>query len=161
GIKAPEDMVKGFTQGTLGLTEKRREPIRKDILSSPKFFQEILLPAAQAAGQVDQLVARFGRLEAFGRVFDLTAEAARAANGDFEALNAAWSQIFAQSQALQQIMPNWQQVLMGVSTVTSEAGDAAESAGEGLAEMGEAGTSALDKLATGMSEVRDSIVTGF
>jgi hypothetical protein len=93
GVKVSEDTLKGFTEG-LGLSEEQFKPIRKDILASPLAFRDILLPAAQATGSVDELVASFGKLEAFGQVFDLSAEAAAAAEGDFEAFNRRFVEIF-------------------------------------------------------------------
>lgn len=99
GVKVSEDTLKGFTEG-LGLSEEQFKPIRKDILSSPQAFKDVLLPAAQATGSVDELVASFGRLEAFGQVFDLSSEAAQAAEGNFDALNQAFVDIFGDSAAL-------------------------------------------------------------
>jgi len=99
GVKVSEDTLKGFTEG-LGLSEEQFKPIRKDILSSPQAFKNVLLPAAQATGSVDELVASFGRLEAFGQVFDLSSEAAQAAEGNFDALNQAFVDIFGDSAAL-------------------------------------------------------------
>ena len=99
GVRVREDTLTGFTEG-LGLTEEQFKPIRKDILASPQAFKNLLLPAAQASGQVDELVASFGNLEVFGKVFDLSAEAAKAAEGDFTDLNAAFVDIFAESDAL-------------------------------------------------------------
>jgi hypothetical protein len=43
---------------------------------------------------VDELVASFANLEAFGQVFDLSAEAAKAAGGDFEDFNKRFVEIF-------------------------------------------------------------------
>jgi TP901 family phage tail tape measure protein len=93
GVEVSEDTLKGFTEG-LGLSEEQFKPIRKDILASPIAFRDILLPAAQATGSVDELIASFANLEAFGQVFDLSAEAAAAAEGDFEAFNARFIEIF-------------------------------------------------------------------
>jgi TP901 family phage tail tape measure protein len=99
GVRVREDTLTGFTEG-LGLTEEQFKPIRKDILSSPRAFRDLLLPAAQASGQVDELVASFGNLEAFGMTFDLSAEALAASQGNFEALNARFAEIFGESAAL-------------------------------------------------------------
>ena len=93
GVEVSEDTLTGFTEG-LGLSEEQFKPIRKDILASPLAFRDLLLPAAQATGEVDKLVASFGKLEAFGQVFDLSAEAAQAAEGDFEAFNQRFAEIF-------------------------------------------------------------------
>ena len=93
GVQVSEDTLKGFTEG-LGLSEEQFKPIRKDILASPVAFRDILLPAAQATGSVDELIASFANLEAFGQVFDLSAEAAAAAEGDFEAFNKRFIEIF-------------------------------------------------------------------
>ena len=94
GVQVSEDTLKGFTEG-LGLTEEQFKPIRKDILASPAAFRDLLLPAAQASGQVDALVASFANLQAFGKTFDLSGAAAKAAAGDFTEFNKAFSEIFA------------------------------------------------------------------
>ena len=99
GVKVKEDTLKGFTEG-LGLSEKQFKPIRKDILSSPQAFKNLLLPAAQAAGTVDELVDSFGNLEAFGKTFDLSKEARLAVEGDFESLNKKFVEIFGINQTL-------------------------------------------------------------
>lgn len=99
GVRVTQDTLEGFTQG-LGLTEEKFKPIRKDILASPEAFKNLLLPAAEATGSVDALVASFGKLEAFGQVFDLSAEAAKAAGGDFEDFNKRFLEIFGGSEAL-------------------------------------------------------------
>ena len=99
GVKVEKDTLKGFTEG-LGLTEKQFKPIRKDILSSPAAFKNLLLPAAQASGSVDELVASFGSLEAFGKTFDLSKEARLAVEGDFESLNKRFVEIFGINQTL-------------------------------------------------------------
>jgi TP901 family phage tail tape measure protein len=93
GVEVSKDTLTGFTEG-LGLSEEQFKPIRKDILASPLAFRDILLPAAQATGSVDELIASFANLEAFGQVFDLSAEAAAAAEGDFEAFNKRFIEIF-------------------------------------------------------------------
>lgn len=93
GVDVSKQTLQGFTEG-LGLTEEQFKPIRKDILASPLAFRDLLLPAAQASGQVDELVASFGNLEAFGKTFDLSGAAAKAAAGDFTELNAAFLEIF-------------------------------------------------------------------
>ena len=99
GVEVKKDTLKGFTEG-LGLSEKEFKPIRKDILSSPAAFRDLLLPAAQASGSVDELVASFGSLEAFGKTFDLSKEARLAVEGDFESLNKRFVEIFGINQTL-------------------------------------------------------------
>ena len=94
GVDVSKQTLEGFTQG-LGLTEEQFKPIRKDILASPAAFRDLLLPAAQASGQVDALVASFANLTAFGKTFDLSGAAAKAAAGDFTEFNKAFSDIFA------------------------------------------------------------------
>jgi TP901 family phage tail tape measure protein len=93
GVDVSKQTLQGFTEG-LGLTEEQFKPIRKDILASPLAFRDLLLPAAQASGQVDELVASFGNLTAFGKTFDLSGAAAKAAAGDFSELNQAFLDIF-------------------------------------------------------------------
>ena len=95
GVDVSKETLEGFTEG-LGLTEEQFKPIRKDILASPLAFRDLLLPAAQASGQVDALVASFGNLTAFGQTFDLSGAAAKAAAGDFTELNEAFAEIFAE-----------------------------------------------------------------
>lgn len=99
GVQVSEDTLKGFTEG-LGLTEEQFKPIRKDILTSPEAFKNLLLPAAKASGEVDALIDSFKNVEIFGQVFDLSAEAAKAAEGDFDSFNKRFVEIFSQSAAL-------------------------------------------------------------
>ncbi len=148
GVKVSEDTLKGFTEG-LGLSEEEFKPIRKDILSSPQAFKDVLLPAAQATGSVDALVASFGNLEAFGKVFDLSAEAAAAAEGDFDALNKAFVDIFGDSAAL---TARFGEDLAGLLVDTPES--LAEAAGEPFTGelLGDVFVDRLDQLIVVMGE---------
>ena len=57
GVGVSESSIKGFLPD-IGLSEKQFKPIRKDILSSPKFLEDMLIPAAKAQGKVEELIAR-------------------------------------------------------------------------------------------------------
>lgn len=137
GVNVAKSTVESFVSG-IGLNKKSFEDIRKDILSSPKFFEEVLLPAAQASGQVDQLIAKFGQLEAFGQKHDFSAAAAKAAEGDFSALNQAWVNLFEQSEKLQAALPNWRELLIGIGDAASTAADAVNDLADAGAETGTA-----------------------
>ncbi len=115
GIDVSSQIVEGFAAG-VGLSKDALKGIRKDITSSPKFFQDILLPAAELAGTVDQLIASFSQLEAFGQTHDFGAAAAAAANGDYSLLNEQFAELFSQNAELRRVFPDWKTTLMGVST---------------------------------------------
>ena len=69
-----------------GLSKKQFEPIRKDILSSPKFLEDMLIPAAKAQGKLEELIASFSRLETSWGTFDLSGPLREAIeSGNFEA----------------------------------------------------------------------------
>lgn len=106
GINVSKETIKGFTE-MIGLTKKQFEGVRKDIESSPLFFKNILLPAAKASGTVDQLIARYSRLQAFGQTFDFGAAAAAAATGDYSLLNKQWIDLFRNSTALAEVLPDF------------------------------------------------------
>jgi TP901 family phage tail tape measure protein len=131
GISVPKGIVEAFI-GDIGLDKKAFEGIRKDVLSSPQFFAQVLLPAAKATGQVDQLIASFGNLAAFGKTYDFSAAAAQAAAGDFSSLNDQWADLFAQSRALQANMPNWRELL---TVPVHQATQAVESLGKAMEEI--------------------------
>ena len=132
GVSVSEDTLEGFTKG-LGLSEEQFKPIRKEILYSPEAFKNVLLPAAQATGQVDQLVAKFGQLAAFGKVYELSGAAAKAAAGDFSDFNKQFMDIFKDSNALTaQFGDDLKGLLVGTPEEKAEAvGEAVETAQTG------------------------------
>lgn len=142
--------------GLAGISDKAFEPIRKDILSSPLFFQSVLLPAAQARGEVDQLIKQFGKLEAFGKTYDFSAAAAAAAAGDFSKLNAQWSKLFEQSFALRQVIPNWREML---TVPVNEATDAMAGLSDGLTDIAEAASSSMGETVEAVEEVKRASVS--
>jgi archaellum component FlaC len=116
GVKVSNKTVEGFIEG-IDLTEEAFRGIRKDVTLSPKFFEDILLPAARAAGEVDQLIDRMRKVEVFGQEVDFGAAAAAAAEGDFTLLNEQWKELFENSEALKQQIPDLTDLL---STTTSD-----------------------------------------
>ena len=112
-VSVSEGTVQGFIKG-LGLSEAAFEPFRKSILGSPASLEQLLIPAAQAAGQVEQLIQSFSRFavsSAFADILaasdleyitdaagsflvDMSEQVRQAVEGDFTAINEAWSQLF-------------------------------------------------------------------
>ncbi len=99
GVEVSKDTIASFNQG-IGLSEKQFEPIRKDIQSSPKFLRDVLIPQAREQGKLDELVRSFGKLEAFGEEFDLSASVQKAIGGDFSDFNEQFRDIFGINGAL-------------------------------------------------------------
>ena len=104
GVDIGKDALGSFLGG-VGISESQFEGYRKDILSSPAAFAALLLPQAQATGQVDQLIARFSNLAAFGRTYDLSAEVTKAIAGDYSDFNKRFQEIFGGS------IPQWTELL--------------------------------------------------
>ncbi len=125
GIGISEKDLQGFLP-TVGLSEKQFKPIRKDILSSPKFLQELLIPAATAQGKIEELIARFSQFATSWGTFDLSAPLREAIeSGNFETYNTAWEEVFSHSQALvSQFGPNFIEVLGGTEMALEGAGQA-------------------------------------
>ena len=126
GVGVSESSIKGFLP-SVGLSKKQFEPIRKDILSSPKFLEDMLIPAAKAQGKLEELIASFSRLETSWGTFDLSGPLREAIeSGNFEAFNKAWEEVFSQSDRLvAQFGPDFIEVLGGTETGLGDAGEAA------------------------------------
>ena len=125
-VGVSESSIKGFLP-SVGLSKKQFEPIRKDILSSPKFLEDMLIPAAKAQGKLEELIASFSRLETSWGTFDLSGPLREAIeSGNFEAFNKAWEEVFSQSDRLvAQFGPDFIEVLGGTETGLGDAGEAA------------------------------------
>lgn len=115
-----EEDISGFVS-QLGLSKDQFKGIRKDVLSSPLAFQKLLLPLAQATGQVDKLVASFKNFTAFGKTWDLSAAAAQAAAGDMSAFNQAFMEIWGNQKTwLDDVLPNWKELLVGIKDTAQD-----------------------------------------
>ena len=147
GIAMSKGVVDSFVK-TLDITKKEFEGIRKDILSSPKFLEDVLIPAAQAEGSIEALIASFARLEAFGKTFDLSAPLRKAIDsGDFQTFNKAWFDIFKNSEALVEVFGD------DIPAALFGTGRAIEDIIEGLEEL-------IEK--TGLTkEFTDAFIDGF
>ena len=100
GVSIGEEAVKGFLEG-IQIDEGEFSKIRKDVLSSPKFVETVLLPQARKHGTEELLIDEFRKVETAWGTFDLSAPLRHAIEtGDFEAFNQAWFAVFGQSQAL-------------------------------------------------------------
>jgi TP901 family phage tail tape measure protein len=115
GVKVSNKTVEGFIEG-INLSEDAFKGIRKDVTLSPKFFEDILLPAAIAAGNVDELIDRMREVEVFGKKVDFGAAAAAAAEGDFTLLNEQWKELFENSEALKNQIPGGLDTLLSTTT---------------------------------------------
>lgn len=99
GINIPKNAIKDFLP-SLGLNKDTFKGIRKDIESSPQFLKSVLIPEARRSGQLDQLVASFRNLQAFGKTFDFSAAVTDAIAGNFGAFNEQFKDVFGQSVRL-------------------------------------------------------------
>ena len=126
GVGVSERSIENFLPG-VGLSEKQFEPIRKSILSSGKGLEQLLIPAAQAQGKVEQLIASFAQFKAHGKIFDLSGPLREAIeSGNFEAYNDAWADVFANSGPLIQLFGHdYPEALGGTETALEGAGQAA------------------------------------
>ncbi len=177
GIVVSDETIEQLA-GSKGIGKKALEGIKKDFSSAPITFKEMLLPAAQQAGDaaVETLVNSFARLrvsDAFSGIegfqkdavsgfFDLSAAVRQAVEtGDYEAFNEQWSAIFSQSQALQAAVPNWKDSLLVVSEGEKEVGDQAGEAAEKAKQMGSSLEQSMTTMAGTMNQVRDTLIAGF
>ena len=142
GVDVGESAIKGFLPG-VGLSEKQFKPIRKDILSSGKFLENILVPAAKAQGKLDELIANFARFETSWGTFDLSGPLREAVeSGNFEAYNEAWEEVFKRSNALtSQFGPGFGDVLGGAVLPLDQAAES----------IGQSQDNALKSLAEGQA----------
>ena len=163
GVGVSERSIKNFLP-SVGLSEKQFEPIRKDILSSGKFLEDVLIPAARAQGKLDELIADFARFETSWGTFDLSGPLREAVeSGNFAAYNAAWEEVFANSDALvAQFGPAFIEALGGTEMALEGAGQAATQYSEELKNLAAASGVAeedLDIFAAAM-ESQKGIVAG-
>ena len=126
GVGVSERSISNFLPG-VGLSKEQFEPIRKSILSSPKFLEDILIPAARAQGKTEELIARFGEFKTDWGTFDLSGPLREAIeSGNFEAYNDAWADVFANSGPLIQLFGHdYPEALGGTETALEGAGQAA------------------------------------
>jgi len=106
GIAMGKGTVDSFVK-TLEISKKQFDGIRKDILSSPKFLEEVLIPAAKASGSVETLIDKFRKLETVMGTIDLSGPLREAIeSGDFTEFNKQWFDLFKQSKALVAVFGN-------------------------------------------------------
>lgn len=106
GVAISEGVIQSFVAG-LGISKDQFKGIRKDILSSPKFLEDILIPAAQASGSIETLIGRFSNLQTVMGTVDLSEPLRKAIeSGDFRDFNDQWFDLFKQSGALVAVFGN-------------------------------------------------------
>ena len=106
GISISQGVIDSFVRG-LGISKDQFKGIRKDILSSPKFLEDVLIPAARASGSIETLIDSFRNLQTVMGTVDLSGPLREAIeSGDFTAFNAAWFDLFKQSGALVAVFGN-------------------------------------------------------
>lgn len=110
GVNVSDDQMKTLF-GDLGFNESQAWPIRKDLESSPQALAA-LGQIAQNQGTMPQFLNDIGNIQTSWGTQDFD-EAYKygMSTGDWSALNSAYNQGFAPSQALQSANPNWQQAL--------------------------------------------------
>ena len=106
GVAMGKGTVDSFVK-TLNISKKQFEGIRKDILSSPKFLEEVLIPSAKASGSIETLINKFRKLETVMGTVDLSGPLREAIeSGDFTEFNKQWFDLFKQSKALVAVFGN-------------------------------------------------------
>lgn len=158
-----DDVIKEFVQG-LGLKDKSFTPIRQDILTAPRWLQDVIVPFAQATGQIDQLIAKFSSIGAFGQYYDFSSSIKAAIAGDWEAYNKQWIELFGKSQALSANLPNWAQILAAAVTpkseTLSEGPDVVERSGsQDLGDFSESGFSSSPNVAVAVINIQSGATT--
>lgn len=153
GIKVSDSITKSFFEG-LSADEDTVKGLRKDITSSPKFLEEVLLPAAKQQGDaaVQGLIASFGRLQVSNAVgeaaikanpslkfvkdaageffFDISDSVREAVEtGNFDKFNQAFRDIFDGGGQLTRLFPEWAKELLSLAGAFGEAAEAAEALG--------------------------------
>lgn len=98
-VDIPKDAISGFISAK-GISEDTFKGIRKGVLTSPQFLKNVLLPQADATGQLDQLVKSFGSLSAFGKSENFSAAVLKASGGDFSDFNKQFLEVFGRSSLL-------------------------------------------------------------
>ncbi len=119
GVKFTPQSYLQFAAG-LGIPEKSYEKIQKDILFSPKFLIEQALPNAMNQGMLEAFLKSLENVTvdpAMGGSVNLRPAMEKyIKDGDAEALNKAYSEVFSKSNALNQYLPNWKNLLLGSSS---------------------------------------------
>lgn len=120
GVAVSKDTFKDFWQ-ELGISEEQMKGIRKDLESSPKFIQEILVPGAKAAGTLETLYQKLSAVQTVMGTFDF-ADAARKGveTGVWEDLNKQYAEAFGLSEALVDVMPDFAERLAAVGKTAAE-----------------------------------------
>ena len=93
GVNVGKRDVNQFVGGSLGITQQQFKGQRKDILSSGKFLEEVLIPAAMSTGEdrrVDRQLRSLRNGLGYFRLYQDRSVIA-VESGDFTAYNAAWA----------------------------------------------------------------------
>jgi len=150
--------LRSFAQN-LGLVEDVWKGIRKDLESSPAFFKEILLPAAEAQGTVEQLIGSFSRLQTSWGTFDISSAVREAVEtGDYERFNKEFEKIFSTSERLREALPNFAEILGGpIIELSGGAGGFIPATGERGTRTGRVSSETERKLTEALSKLEKDI----
>jgi hypothetical protein len=114
-IQIAQGNWKAFTKG-LGLTDKQLYPIRLDIEMSPKFLTEVAWPLAVQQGKIDEFLASLQEVDTVMGTVDLAAPFREfLETGEVDALNKAYTDLFANSKALLAVMPDFAAKLAAIA----------------------------------------------
>lgn len=150
GLNISEGLFKGFYQ-SIGLTESKAYGIRKDLMTSPLFISQIMVPAAQAQGTVDRLLASLSHVTVDTRIaasgyLDFRAAVEEGINtGNWADFNAQWETAFKNSKALMAVMPDLTALLVNGATQAATAANNAATGFQGL----------MDAISAGLPAVKD------
>lgn len=149
GIDLPKDLLQNIL-GDIGVEEGTFKDFTKSISISPAFF-ESLLPFLKETGQLDAFLEAAKSIDVLGEKVDLSAEFARAAAGDFTALNEAWTRLFAGSDKLID-------AIGGLETLLSEntGRESIEALAEAIQELLDSGGAASDVLINFWSQILEA-----
>lgn len=136
GVNFSTDQMKQFLQGK-GISEESAYPIRKDIESSPQFLTQ-LGQIAKQQGTYDTFLSRLEKVTTSWGTFNFRkAYEIGDLTGDWTALDKAFTEAFESSQALQQNLPNWKDILTISGDAAKKAASEFESLWNAFQESGE------------------------
>lgn len=177
-VTVSKGILEGFLEG-MSISKDQFEDFRKYTLGSPQAFEQMLLPAAQSQGKVDELIRAFGefRLQetfkpnieaaglktgygAGGFFVDLSEQAREAVEGNFAALNEAWLDIFS-GTGMEQAFGDLSKFLSDTVAEAEAVEEASSTAEEGLEDLGTEGAEAVAGLAEKIAEQTEMMATAF
>jgi hypothetical protein len=119
GVEIAADSIKAIAEG-IGISESQAWGIRKDLLSSPQALQA-MYALAEDQGKTAAFLTSLEKIQTswgdfnFRDAFELGSS-----TGDWTELNNQFVAAFGNSEKLNEVMPDWKELLLGESSYVSE-----------------------------------------